>query len=280
LRNAGQHRGRFAVDGDHYVVERRIRLAVRRPPRVVGPVSGRVPAPGGEIESADERQPVVDEDDLLVVRARQRVRVVVAQVHAPMRVPREPVERRKLAVGAEHHRVVPVEHAHVQPPPAPGEIVQEVAERDALAAGPDLQRRAAVEVPGEDHDRALGALGGAHERLEVALGVDEQRDAARARDGAAVLADLEKAVRGAGLGHGCAWTAARWTRSQVDGLPRRARPCGMVRTEQRAPRKNYLRAARFYSLAGPTRARHRRFSLGTVLAAAPAFSVHLRKDTS
>ena len=61
----------LAVDRDHHVVERRIGLAVGGAARVVGRCSRRVPAPRGQVEPADEREPVVDHDDLLVMASRR-----------------------------------------------------------------------------------------------------------------------------------------------------------------------------------------------------------------
>src|SRR5947199_170223 len=66
------------------------------------------------------------------------------------------------------------------------EAVEEFAEQHRLAALVQLEHRAAVEVPPEDEDRALGVLGGARERGKIRLGVDEQRHALGARHFGAV----------------------------------------------------------------------------------------------
>ena len=70
-------------------------------------------------------------------------------------------------------------------------MVEVVAERGARP------RVAVNAASGEDEDRALGALGGAHEGVEIVLPVDEHRRAVGERRGAAVLARAEK-----GSGHG------------------------------------------------------------------------------
>ena len=59
------------------------------------------------------------------------------------------------------------------------EEVEEVAEQLRHAADAVIEQRAAVEVPAEDDDRALGAQRGLRERLEVRLAVDDERYAGR-----------------------------------------------------------------------------------------------------
>ena len=182
----------FAVHGDHGVVKRRVGLVARRASRIVGPVLGGVPALAGEIQPADEGKPIVDDDDLLMVRPGERVGVVEPEVDAPVRLPAEAVDRRQLAVGGVQHRIVPVEHVDVQALPAPDERIQEIAHPlGARIAVVEAERGLTVEVPGEHDDRALGAFRRIDERLEVVFRVDQERDTMRAGDGAAVRADFE-----------------------------------------------------------------------------------------
>ena len=54
---------------------------------VLGRVITGVPAPAGQIDAAAEGDAIVDHDDLLVMRAADRMRIVVAEVHAMMRLP-------------------------------------------------------------------------------------------------------------------------------------------------------------------------------------------------
>jgi hypothetical protein len=188
-----EHPRGLAVHGDHDVMKGGIGLTFEDAFRVLRLVLARVPALVGEVEAARERELVVDDDDLLVVRPRHRMRVVEAEVDAPVRLPLADAERgRDLAIGSEHDRVIPVEDADPQVALAPREAVQEIAQLDRLPGVVVAQPRAAVEIPGEDQDRALGALGGAHERLEVFLGVDDERDAVRPSHGQAILAGLEE----------------------------------------------------------------------------------------
>src|SRR5438874_4575394 len=127
--------------------------------------------------------------------------VVVAQVHAASRCPAEAVERREFPVGAEHHRVIPVEHMHVQRVAPLHQPVEEFPQQRRRAVGRhrvEVQLRLAVEVPGEDRDRALGAQRRLVERLEVIGRVDEEGDALGARHRPAVVAgaqDRRRAVR-------------------------------------------------------------------------------------
>jgi hypothetical protein len=144
-------------------VEWRIGLVLEHPPRIARLVVAGVPALVGEVQAAHERELVVDHDDLLVVRSGDRVRVVEAKIDAAVGAPREARGRRDLAVDAEHHRVVPVEDLHLQPALAAREAVEEIGKDDGRLAFLPFEHRAAVEVPAQDHDGALGALGGASE---------------------------------------------------------------------------------------------------------------------
>ena len=201
-RDLGDPPRRLAIHRDHQIVEGWIRLAVRDASRIVRAVVRGVPAPRREVEPAHEREPVVDDDDLLVVRARERVAAVEPEVHPPMALPAEAVQRRELAVGAEDHRIVPVEHVDAQLAAPPCEVVQELAERRAGAAVvAEGEGGTAVEVPREDDDRALGQLGRGHEAGEVVGAVDEKRHAVRVRDGAAVLLRAEETPGNARIGH-------------------------------------------------------------------------------
>ena len=162
---------RLAVDRDHHVVERRVGFSRTRSD------AGRSAGARGvsqrrAVRSSppDERDAIVDHDDLLVMRTRDGMGVVVANVDASMRLPREAVDRRELAVVPEHHRDSPsrgcgcrsfrrrrARRFRKSPSVSPGRR----RPRRSAASG------AAVEVPGEDDDRALGALGRRDERLEV-----------------------------------------------------------------------------------------------------------------
>ena len=193
-RDAGQYRRGFTVDPDHHVVKRRVRRAGVAAARVVGGVLAGVPAPAGEVEAPRKRHGVVDHHDLLVVGADRRMGVVVAQVDAAMDPPARAVDWGKFAIDPEHHREIPVEYVDAQAAAPAREEIQKVAEHGRhpgkrlvpVQAGP------AVEVPAEDDDRALGALGGLHEGLEIVVAIDQQRDALGTRDRQAIAAWLEK----------------------------------------------------------------------------------------
>ena len=78
---------RFAVDRDHQIVERRIRLVSHDPVGFAGRMRGGVPALAGEVEPAAERDRIVDDDDLLMVRPAGRMRVVELEMNTAMRFP-------------------------------------------------------------------------------------------------------------------------------------------------------------------------------------------------
>src|SRR5947208_620648 len=74
--------------------------------RVVGRMARRVPAPLREIEAADERDGIVDHDDLLVMRRGHGMARVEAEHQSPMRAPVELVHRQPFALQRVQHREI------------------------------------------------------------------------------------------------------------------------------------------------------------------------------
>ena len=68
-----------AFDRHHQVVKRRIRRAGHHAVLILRRVLARVPAARGQVDAAAERDRIVDDHDLLVMRAADRMRVVVAK---------------------------------------------------------------------------------------------------------------------------------------------------------------------------------------------------------
>ena len=98
----------FAVDHRLHVMERRIGHAGEiDAARIVEAMRARVPAPGGEIEPAGERERVVDHDDLLVLRGAERQVVVEAETDLPRRAPTHGRGRKQLALVRIEDRIVP-----------------------------------------------------------------------------------------------------------------------------------------------------------------------------
>ena len=72
------------------------------------------------------------------------------------------------------------------------EAVQEIAESGAeTAIRIDPQRRAAIEIPGEDQDGPQGAFSRARERLEICLRIYDERYPIGSGDRTTVLLDPE-----------------------------------------------------------------------------------------
>ena len=111
-----QRPGRARVHGQHDIVVGRItlQLTVVATTRVVRSVLGRVPAAAGQIDAAAERYGAVDDDDLLMQRRTRRAAIVVAEVHAPVRVPAELVYRGRFAAARKHQRAVPRQDVHLR----------------------------------------------------------------------------------------------------------------------------------------------------------------------
>ena len=202
-RERGQFLCGLPVHRDHHVVKRRIGLLVEGAPRIVGRVARRVPALVGDVQPAGKGELVVEHHYLLVMGARQRVGVVEADLDVAVRLPREAEDRRVLPIGSIHHREIPIEDANAQLRALGAQAVQKVARRlERTVVLVVTQHRAAVEIPSEHEDRALGALCGAQEGLEIILRVDHERHPPGARGGAAVLSRAEQAHRG---GSGIRW---------------------------------------------------------------------------
>ncbi len=123
--------------------------------------------------------------------AGHRMRVVVPEVHATVRLPlRKDVRGRELAVGTEHSWKIPVEHPDVEPAPAARQVVQEVPDFRLRIAR--VQEGAAVEIPREQRDGALGPLCRLPEGREISRPVDHESNAAGLSHLAAVRAFVEK----------------------------------------------------------------------------------------
>jgi hypothetical protein len=152
-----------------------------------------VPAAQCEIDAAAERDRVIDDHDLLMVRAAGRMRVVVAETDPAMRLPRQAVERRPLAVEPEDHRVIPDQDVDLQLAAAAHQVVEEAAELElAVAAVGAQQARAAVEIPAGDQDRAARVARGLDERLEIGVRIDQEPRPRGVLDAPAITIDREQ----------------------------------------------------------------------------------------
>ncbi len=156
---------------------------------------GGVPALAGEVEPAAERDRIVDDDDLLMVRPAGRMRIVELEMNTPMRFPTPPETHfdGRFPIVRIDHREVPVENIDVQVAPSACEVVEIFPELGArvIAVTFDAEAAIAVEVPCEDDDRLPRTFGGRHEHLEVIVAVDDERDPARVGDAPAIAAFLE-----------------------------------------------------------------------------------------
>ena len=85
---------------------------------LVAGVLGGVPAAVSEIETSDECDGIVHDDDFLMMRCAERMLVVQAEVQAPMRAPVELVYGQPFAIEREDHREIPGKDMHLQAAPA------------------------------------------------------------------------------------------------------------------------------------------------------------------
>src|SRR2546429_4146573 len=113
-----------------------------------------------------------------MVRAANRMRVVVAQVYIARRRPAEAVYRRKFPIGAEYHRIIPVQNIDVQFRPPLDEVLEKSTERRRHAAVfiIPMQSHAAVKVPRQDNDGMLRETRRTREGAEIMISVYQQRN--------------------------------------------------------------------------------------------------------
>ena len=192
-----RRRGR-AVDHQHRVVEGRGRCAREPAPRLDRPVLGRVPAPGREVDAADEAEPAVDHDQLLVVAAARRVVAAQREAHPLVGQEAEPPPGQLLAVEAVGQDPVPDQDAELERGPLPGERVEEQVERPVVGVG--LEPEVAADVPAQHQHAAPRLEQGPPQGREVGGAVDQRGGPERALEPPAGLAGLQD--RGAGPGAG------------------------------------------------------------------------------
>jgi hypothetical protein len=152
-----------------------------------------VPATRCQIDAAAESDRIVDDDDLLMMRAADRMRVVVPETDPAMRLPRQAVQRRPLAVEPEDHRVIPDQDVDLQLAAAAHQVIEKAADLQlAVAAVGAQQARAAVEIPAGDQDRAARVAGGFDECPEVRVSIDQERRPRGVLDAPAITIDREQ----------------------------------------------------------------------------------------
>jgi hypothetical protein len=136
----------------HRLVRRRVRIA---PEQGVRMMRGRVPARTGQVDAAREREPVVDHDELLMMRRAERVLAIELECHVPVRAPAELVNRQPFAFECIQHREIPCEHVDAQVAPPLHQRAQKIGEPggQAVACAGGCQLQAAIDVPADDEDR-------------------------------------------------------------------------------------------------------------------------------
>ncbi len=152
--------------------------------RIVEAMRARVPAPGGEIEPARERERVVDHDDLLVLRGAEREVVVEAEADLLRRAPTHRRGRKQLALAGIEDRIVPHQNMNEElrtPFDDRGEEFDEAFGKSVV--GPAVfadQPGAAVEVPADDEGGRARVQQRLAHRTEILAGIDQHGRAAGA----------------------------------------------------------------------------------------------------
>ena len=105
----------IAVDRHADVVKRRIHAAVRiAAPGVALPVLRSIPSVSREIEAAHERNRIVHDDELLVMRRAGRMPVVELEVQTPLRARGKPELGQPFALESKKKRKIPAQNVCVE----------------------------------------------------------------------------------------------------------------------------------------------------------------------
>ena len=143
---------------------------------------GRVPPPLGDVEPADERNRIVDDDDLLVMRRINRVSRIEPERKTAVRAPIELVYRQPFALEGIKHREIPAQSVDAQRLLAPHQRVEKIAELlgQSVTGTVRDENSTAVDVPGDDEDRMPSAREDVAQRAVIRIPVDEEAQSPRA----------------------------------------------------------------------------------------------------
>lgn len=181
----GECRRRRTGDRGRRIVPRLVEPTARQPPSgVVVAMRTRVPALRGHVDPAAKGEAVVDRHDLLVMRRSGRVMGVELHMDARMPCPLPHGEQRLAAKDRLQRADVPAQQIQLQLRIALDQPVEEIADRlrpvDVHAIAD--QRDTRVEIPSDQHDALLRRGEGFARHAEIAVGVDDYRQAVRPLD--------------------------------------------------------------------------------------------------
>ena len=168
---------------------------------IVVAVGAGVPAAGGDIDAAGKGETVVDDHDLLVMRAAERVACVEPEgdlaVHEPAdqhRPAEEPADRLQQAG-------VPAQDLDLQPRRAIDQPQHELAQaaRGLRSVFGMAKVDARVEFPADQHDAMFGGQHGGAHQPEIILGIDDDAGARRTFDAPAFSTGGQRSVAHNGL---------------------------------------------------------------------------------
>jgi len=118
------------------VMDRGIRRAIgRQPQRVVGAMPSRIPSFDGEIDPADERQAVVNANDLLVMGRIDRMLLIEAEVNARVLLPLGASDERQSLARRVQGGDAPYQDANLELGMDLDERAQQIAQRRRILAG-------------------------------------------------------------------------------------------------------------------------------------------------
>ncbi len=163
---------------------------------MIGDVFLRVPAFAGQVDPPDERNAVVHDDHLLVMRGSRRMLSVHGKVKTLTGSPSRIVYGRPLAIQREDHREVPGEHMDMQFPALLEHMQDKIDQgrRPVVTGISPNHPDSAVDVPAQDKDGPVCFSDGVAHGLEIGIAVDQERTAIRSYHPPAIYCRYEHSV--------------------------------------------------------------------------------------
>ena len=152
-----------------------------------------VPAVAGHIDSAAEREAVVDDHDFLMMGRARRMGAIELHVNARMAHPLENRQQRRTSKQSFQRAEIPPQQEHVESGILLDQPVNERAHiaRSFVPIGSSIQNDACVEIPADQHDPPASFQHSGAREAEVLVGVHDHRRTGCTLDAPAIAVRLE-----------------------------------------------------------------------------------------
>ncbi len=175
-----------------------VRVAGLGPPGIVVEVRGRIPALRTDVGAAAERDGVVDDDRFLVMAGAQRQLAIERQLDLGADEGLAVLDGEPVLGGRDRQGRFPAQDAHVQVRPVRGQALQERPDPIGVRTAATLlgvEQGLGFESPVQQVHRVARPEHRLHGRVEIGLGVDDQRGLVSALAPPAVRSRLEQHLR-------------------------------------------------------------------------------------